>query len=118
MEGGFGILNDIPSTYNYIKDAERYWNKTEIINVESTGNWHSGHIFGDTVDLDLDGFIEADDTVTITVDFMRNIITFDSTKRQSTSTKQLPAKVVRRLTEFNLGLMKSYCDLQFEVRHH
>ena len=79
--GRIGILNDIPWTYDNINDQQCYWKNREIICVGADDS--SGHIFGNIYDPSLDSFMEIGDTVIITVDFMKNTVTFKSTKRQS-----------------------------------
>ena len=97
FKGRFGILNDIPSTYENIMDDSCYWRNIEIINIGAREGYH---IFGRTGDRELASFIASADTIIINIDFEEDTISFESTARQADDydiKPNKPTKVVRDL---------------------
>ena len=104
--GTIGIIDDTKNGSSKIRQGhnlEHY--KDAIVVGSNSGNW-PGTIYGDTQwSTDVTRFIQANDTITIKVNFVDNSVCFTSKKQDKSATRKLKkeTKIIRVVVEFGGG---------------
>ena len=100
--GRFGIIDDTKNVSDKMQDGKWFSQNKDIICIGSKMDDWCGGIYGVINGGDLKGFGEQGDTITIHVDFVKNMVTFTSEMTEKVTTKNLRSghDVVRFVAEF------------------